>query len=114
MYGKRKKQLLALATLDELHQELSFILSRNSERDRPRPSLRNGIMDSTKTQSSERLGNVFNLLCLSYTEKGRESLLVALVTDKRLAELQECLKLYLAMEEWFQDVSNDKVEVESS
>ena len=32
MYGKGKKDLLALATLDELHQELSYILSRNSQR----------------------------------------------------------------------------------
>ena len=69
MYGKRKKQLLALAMLDELHQDLCFILSRNSERDRPRPSVRNGVMDSTKTQSSERLGNFYNLLCLSHTTK---------------------------------------------
>ena len=114
MYGKRKKQLLALAMLDELHQDLCFILSRNSERDRPRPSVRNGVMDSTKTQSSERLAHFYNLLCLLHTTKGRESLLVALGTDKRLAEFQECIKLYLAMEAWFHDVGNDKKEVKNA
>ena len=104
MYGKKKKDLLALAALDELHQELSYILSRNSERDRPLNSVRNGIIDSTKTQSSELLGNFYSLLCLSYTAHGRESLAHALGSDDAIDDFRECIKLYLGMEAWFHAV----------
>ena len=102
-----------MATLDRLHQELSLQITRNSDRDSPRGSARNGIIDSTKTQSTERRGNFFRLLCLSYTDTGKESLRVALDTEEELEYFQEFIKLYLAMEEWFHEV-NDKDEVRNS
>ena len=113
MYGKKKKDLLALAALDELHQELSYILSRNSERDRPRNFVRNGIIDSTKTNSFERLVNFYSLLCLSCTAHGRELLAHALGSHDAIDDFRECIKLYLGMEAWFHGV-NEKEEVKNA
>ena len=50
--------------LDVLHKRLSFELNRQSELDFPRGSIHNGILDITKFQSHERIGNLFRLLCL--------------------------------------------------
>ena len=113
MFGNKNVERKALATLDRLHQELSLQITRNSDRDSPRGSARNGIIDSTKTQSTERRGNFFRLLCLSYTDTGKQSLRVALDTEEELEYFQEFIKLYLAMEEWFHEV-NDKDEVRNS
>ncbi len=45
--------------IDQLHVGISNIVQRQSERDFPRGSRRNGLIDGTKCQSSERKGNLF-------------------------------------------------------
>ncbi len=38
----------------------------------PRISSHNGVTDGTKMTASERVGNMFMLLCVSHTKDGRE------------------------------------------
>jgi hypothetical protein len=45
--------------VDHLHVVLSNLRKRQSERNFPRGSVRNGLIDGTKCQSSKRKGNLF-------------------------------------------------------
>jgi hypothetical protein len=59
---------------DYIDQELivvSNIIQRQSERDFPRGSMHNGLIDSTKSQSSERKGNLFQFLCIAHRTKAK-------------------------------------------
>jgi hypothetical protein len=97
--------------IDQLHVDISNIIGRQSERDFPRGSMRNGLIDGTKCQSSERKGNLFRLLCIAHTSSGGSVLKRSLkLKERRWKQFIEFLKLYLSMEEWFHD-SNDKNEV---
>ena len=49
---------------------MSYHLTQQSDRDLPCRSIRNGILDSTKSQSSERKGNLLCLLCIAHTTDG--------------------------------------------
>ena len=60
--------------IDALHQRLFQDIARQSEKDFPRGSNRNGILDGTKSQSTENRGNLFLLLCLAHTVAGRRAL----------------------------------------
>ncbi len=74
----------------------------------------NGLIDETKCQSSERKGNLFCLKCIANTTDGKNVLKNSLnLSDGRWKQFIQCLKLYLAMEEWFHDC-NVKQEVQSS
>jgi hypothetical protein len=92
-----------------------MIIKRQSERDFPRGAMRNGIIDGTKCQASERKGNLFLLLCIAHTLDGSVKLQKALGNPSlsRWKKFLECLKLYLSMEEWFHDC-NRKEEVHNS
>ena len=73
--------------------------------------MRNGLIDGTKCQSSERKGNLFRLLCIAHTSKVSSVLKQCLKhSERRWKQFIEFLKLYLSMEEWFHD-ANDKEEV---
>jgi hypothetical protein len=56
--------------IDKQHIQISNLIKRQSERDFPRGSMRNGLIDGTKCQSSERKGNLFQLLCIAHTING--------------------------------------------
>jgi hypothetical protein len=45
--------------IDQEHVVVSNIIQRQSEHDFPRGSMRNGLIDGTKIQSSEQKGNLF-------------------------------------------------------
>ena len=76
--------------------------------------MRNGLIDGTKCQSYERKGNLFRLLCIAYTTKGKNSLMKLLnSSESKWRQFIQFLKMYLAMEEWFHDC-NDKEEVKGS
>ena len=53
--------------IDKLHVQIYMIIKRQSERDFPHGSIRNGIIDGTKCQAEERKGNLFLLLCMAHT-----------------------------------------------
>jgi hypothetical protein len=73
--------------------------------------MRNGLIDGTKCQSSERKGNLFILMCIAHTSKGKLVMQRSIdMTDDTWRKLKVFLKLFIGMEEWFHD-SNDKAEV---
>ena len=102
--------------IENEHFTIHFEWSRNSERDYPRSAGRNGLMNQSKVNGSERRGNLLRLLCLSHTDAIKDSLSTNLRSQSRpisFLKFQKCLKLYLSMEEWFHD-SNLKEEVSAS
>jgi hypothetical protein len=100
--------------IDQEHVVVNNMIKRQSKRDFPRGSMQNGLIDGTKCQSSERNGNLFQLLCITHQTKARLVLKTALgLSDIQWRKFIHFLKSYLAMEEWFHD-SNDKDEVNSS
>ena len=105
----------ALMDMIELvHKSLHYDKSRNSERDLPRTAARTGLFKLSQVGATERRGNLFLILCLSYTDAIAETMREALeVHDITLSKFQESLRLYLAMEEWFHS-KNDKEEVRSA
>jgi len=50
--------------IDKMHIRMLFDVKQQSDRDFPRGSMRNGIIDDTKCQSEEQKGNLFLLLCI--------------------------------------------------
>jgi hypothetical protein len=56
--------------IDKQHVLISNLIKRQSECDFPRGSMRNGLIDGTTCQSSERKGNLFRLLCIAHTTNG--------------------------------------------
>jgi hypothetical protein len=95
----------------EQHILISNLIKRQSERDFPQGSMRNGLIDGTKCQSSEQKGNLFRLLCIAYTTNGSRVMKRSLkYSDAKWKQYIEFLKLYLCMEECFHD-SNNKLEV---
>jgi len=85
-------------TFDDLHRCLVRDAQRQSERDFPRMSVRNGITDGTKMCGSERVGNCFILLCAFHTQLGQR--LISSYRTVSLNSYKECLKLYLSFERW--------------
>ena len=63
---------IKLHQLDVLHQNLVAESLKQSERDMPRMLPHNGVTDGTKMTSSERVGNMFMLLCAIHAKDGRE------------------------------------------
>ena len=103
--------LASRTILDSLHQRMAAIIQRQSERDFPRGSVRNGLIDGSKCQSNERRGNLFRLLCISYTTEGKNALSgVVQLFGITCSQFRSFIMLYLAMEEWMHSVnSKDKV-----
>ncbi len=88
-------------SFDDLHCCLVINAERQSERDFPRMSIRNGITDGTKMCGSERVGNCFVLLCVMHTYLGKELMSNEMKHRKiPMKRFIKCLKLYLAYEHW--------------
>ena len=103
-----------LCTLDELHKDLMASFFRQSERDFPRGASRNGLVDGTKCQSTERRGNLLLLLCIAHTSAGQRALQKYFVqVGITHGQFCDCIKLYLAMEEWMHDC-NEKRKVRNA
>ena len=91
--------------LDDAHIRMAYNIKRQSERDLPWGSIRNGIIDTTRCQSSERRGNLFLLVCIAHTASGEQLLKKGLgYNNSRWKKWVRLLKYYLAMtDEWFHD-----------
>jgi hypothetical protein len=97
--------------IDKQHILISNLIKRQSECDFSRESMRNGLIDGTKCQSSERKGNLFRLLCIAHSTNESHVIKRSLkYSDTKWKQYIKFLKLYLCMEEWFHD-SNNKFEV---
>jgi len=110
--GNNKRS--TLHRLDILHQNLVKDASRQSEKDMPRMSDRNGVTDGTKMSASERVGNFFLVLCALHTDVGKEIFSEGCnASGITLQQMKECIKLQLGFEKWVND-SNLIAEVESA
>jgi hypothetical protein len=97
--------------IDKQHVLILNLIQRQSECDFLRGSMRNGLIDGMKCQSSEQKGNLFRLLCVAHTTNGSRVIKRSIkYSDTKWKQYIEFLKLYLCMEEWFHD-SNNKLEV---
>jgi hypothetical protein len=104
-YGKNSKN--KLHKLDVLHHNLVHDATRQSERDLPRMSARNGVTDGTKMSASERVGNMFMLLCAIHTNDGASLFEDGLKNINIAADqLVDCMKLQLSFEKWVNDSNN--------
>ncbi len=56
--------------IDYEHLVISNLIKRQSERDFSHGSMRNGLIDVNKCQSSERKGSLFRLMCIAHTSHG--------------------------------------------
>ena len=112
LFGNTVLGMAAVVLLDRLHKRISFELSRQSDRDLPRGSVKNGVLDVTKCQSHERIGNLVRLLYLAYTTSGRSAMkeYAWLNSARRRKKFILFIKLYVAMEQWFHE-SNPKEQV---
>ena len=101
--------------MEKLHLKVHKSLSRNSERNFPRGSIRMGLLKRKFVgATTERRGNLFRLLCLSHTDAGQDWLFPMLsINNIDPQKYLECLKLYLSMEEWYHE-TNKKEEVRSA
>ena len=88
-------------------------LRRQSERDIPRGATRNGMLDGTKCQASERRGNLFSVACIAHTTSGRRLKEGLRMSDAKWRQLRLFMRQYLAMEEWFH-AHNSKEEVRNA
>ncbi len=88
-------------SFDNLHCCLVINAERQSKRDFPCMSIRDGITDGTKMCGSERVGNCFVLLCVMHTHLEKELMLNEMKQRKiPIKRFIKCLKLYLAYEHW--------------
>ena len=104
------------SALERLHAKVHVALKRNSERDLPRGTERVGFLKEVdqKVKAHERRGNLARLVILCHTETGRDLLLPYLwELEIDFDDFIECIKLYLAMEEWFH-TNNSITEVDNS
>jgi len=100
--------------IDKMHVRMLLDVKRQSDRDFPCGSMRNGIIDDTKCQAEERKGNLFLLLCIGSTVLSGEKLQTALqYNDRTWKKWLQFIKLYLSMEQWFHDL-NPKEEVNNA
>jgi hypothetical protein len=99
--GSGSNKQLNLHLLDTLHQNMVRDALTQSERDMPRMSDRNGVTDGTKMSASERVGNIFMLLCAMHTQDG-----ISIFEDGcfasslSLENMKQCIKLQLGFEVW--------------
>jgi hypothetical protein len=102
--GTNKQNTLHL--LDILHQNLVQDAALQSERDMPRMSDRNGVTDGTKMSASERVGNMFILLCAMHTKHGEQLFVDGCnASGISLQNLRDCITLQLGFEKWVNDTN---------
>ena len=98
--GESKKKEKDL--YDSLFENVARDAARQSERDFPRicPP-RKGFGDGTKMTASDRIGNLFIMLCVSYTQSGKD-LLADGWRQQRISqtEYRNSIKLLLGFERW--------------
>lgn len=97
--GFKRKQVAA--AMHNLHLLLVNSHARQSERDLPRPSQRNHLLETTKTQATENKGNLFLLLCALHTQMGISAADAAGIKPSERKGKITTMKMILAVEKWF-------------
>lgn len=97
--GFKKKQ--SNSVMHNLHLLLERQHSHQSERDHPRPSPpRNHVLETTKTQATEMMGNLFLIMCSLHTQMGISVCHNAGVSSKERQGKIETMMMILALEKW--------------
>ena len=112
--GKIKSKKLPAAGMQSLHILLMKGHRWQSERNASsRPSSRNFILDSSKTQATETMGNLFILMCALHTSHGKIICNDAGIGESHRRGKITTIKMILALEKWLNgrtlctDVDND-------
>lgn len=100
-FGDGFKKKRTASVLHNLHLLLAQGHAWQSERDFPRPSVRNFALDTTKTQASENMGNLFLLLCALHTTMGKTICKESGIEDYQRKGKITTIKMILALEKWF-------------
>jgi hypothetical protein len=101
-------------TVDLVHNSVQRKSNRNSERDFPRSSNRNGFLENTLVNANERRGNLFLFLCICHVTTIDSALCTRLRQHNvSLTAMTQCLIMYLSMDEWFHG-TNKKEEVKNA
>jgi hypothetical protein len=112
--GSGSNKQMNLHRLDILHQNMVRDALTQSEKDMPRMSDRNGVTDGTKMSASERVGNIFILLCAMHTHDGTQLFCNGChISGVRYEDMKQCLKLQLGFEVWVNQ-SNKISDVENA
>ena len=99
--GENKSKSKEKDALDTLHQMICHVGRRQSEKDFPRTSVRNGLLDGTKKTAKECVGNLLVLLILTYTSKGKALLTPGLRRNNiTMTRFQDCIKMMLSFLKW--------------
>ena len=87
-----------------LHQNMVHDSTRQSERDEPRNSYRACLCNGTKMTAMERIGNLHELLVLTYTQSGCDIIKPILRKHRiTISKWRDCIKLQLSFEKWVHD-----------
>ena len=96
-----KSKAKAAAGFQNLHLLLHDAHSAQSEREASsRPSSRNHIFDTAKTQATEHMGNLFLIMCALHTSAGKSICKEAGVSDYQRRGKIATIKMILALERW--------------
>ena len=100
--------------IEILHNEVVFRSDRQSDRNFPRRSARNGPLDGTKMGATERRGNLFFFVITVLTTQGR-ALLEERLKDSNISYnfFVETLIICLSFEKWIHDI-HEKNEVDDA
>ena len=101
MIGPNKQNMKDKEELDALHENMVNDSRRQSDNDQPRKSSRGGVCDGTKVTAVERVGNLHEILVMSYTATGQQLLKAPLKNNNvPLSRWRNCIKLQLSFEKW--------------
>ena len=98
--GDGFKSKVISQTLHDLHLLLCRDLLASSEKDFPRPQTRNHILETTKTQASENVGNLFMLTCALHTQTGIDACNRAHISNVTRKGKIATMKKVLALSKW--------------
>ena len=99
--GRGFKKKTPAAVMQNLHLLLIRGHPWQSERGASsRPSSRNHIFETTKTQATELMGNLFLIMCALHTTMGKSVCIEADVTEAHRKGKIETIKMVLSFEKW--------------
>ena len=98
--GPKFKKKHINAVLNNLNLLLARQHSQQSERGLPRPSQRNNVLEVTKTQASEMMGNLFLIMCGLHTTMGKSACTAAEISQHQRKGKIETIMMVLSLEKW--------------
>ena len=99
--GPKLKEKRPAELMNNVHLLLVRSHQKQSERSASsRPQSRNHIWETTKTQATETMGNLFLIMCSFHTTTGRTACKLAEVSDPQRRGKIKTIMMVLALEKW--------------